>query len=398
MHCIESLLLLHLVVLLPIGICIEEGAQLSSVDVLQNGSVQYTANYDAVDLNEATTKGMSDGEMKDLLHWAIKHSDPKVLQDAASGKIPQDATQRQKEVQEAIEYLRHEPGEAELMKAALEIINNVASGEEARLHAFDALCYLLEPVDNANDLHKIGGIEVLLDSLGDHNSKQLRAAAANALGVAASNNEEFVQRLWEICGADVVDKLLQLARLENQEAAGKALYALSNLLHNEKFRRKFFEARGLATLQRPLAGQDTPPNVRRKALALLADLAHYQETPNEILKLPERGRQLVREIEYQLSIGDWDLTEKALLALKALAEMPGGSELLQGTDPTQQRLQKLIQVITAELAGHEGSEYMEEVKRLAEEVQSTLRNIHMQQASNKDAGVEPSREGDKNEL
>ena len=54
-----------------------------------------------------------------------------------------------------------------------------------------------------------------------------------------------------------------------------------------------------------------------------------QETPNEILKLPERGRLLVRQIESQLSTGDWDLTEKALLALKALAQMPGGSELMQ---------------------------------------------------------------------
>lgn len=70
-HRVVSLTLLHLVVLFPNSLCIEEGAQLSSMDVLQNGSVQYTASYDAVDLNEATNKGMSDGEMKDLLHWAI---------------------------------------------------------------------------------------------------------------------------------------------------------------------------------------------------------------------------------------------------------------------------------------------------------------------------------------
>ncbi len=60
------------------------------------------------------------------------------------------------------------------------------------------------------DLHKFGGIEILLDSLGEQNSKALRAAGANALGVAASNNEEFVERLWDMCGADVMDKLLQV--------------------------------------------------------------------------------------------------------------------------------------------------------------------------------------------
>ncbi len=54
-----------------------------------------------------------------------------------------------------------------------------------------------------------------------------------------------------------------------------------------------------------------------------------QETPHEILKLPEQGRQLVREVEQQLPTGDWDLAEKALLALKALAQMPGGSKIMQ---------------------------------------------------------------------
>ncbi len=44
---------------------------------------------------------------------------------------------------------KHHPTGATL-QAALEIINSVASGEEARLQAFEALSYLLEPVDNAN--------------------------------------------------------------------------------------------------------------------------------------------------------------------------------------------------------------------------------------------------------
>lgn len=39
------------------------------------------------------------------LDLLAEHSDPKVLQDAASGRIPQDATQRQKEVQEVVASL-----------------------------------------------------------------------------------------------------------------------------------------------------------------------------------------------------------------------------------------------------------------------------------------------------
>ena len=66
--------------------------------------------------------------------------------------------------------------------------------------------------------------------------------------------------------------------------------------------------------------------------------------------------------------------------------------------PIQERLQKLIKVTAAELAGPEGSEYMEDVKHTAEEVQSILRNMQMQQASNEDNVVKVSKEGDKNEL
>lgn len=64
------------------------------------------------------------------------------------------------------------------------------------------------------DFHKLGGIEVLLEALGENNSKPLRAAAANALAVAASNNEEFSERLWIMWGPEVLQKLLQVRQRE----------------------------------------------------------------------------------------------------------------------------------------------------------------------------------------
>lgn len=60
------------------------------------------------------------------------------------------------------------------------------------------------------DLDKIGGLDIVLNALGPHNSERLRAGAANALAVAASNNVKFQERLWEKSGKDVVDKLLQV--------------------------------------------------------------------------------------------------------------------------------------------------------------------------------------------
>ena len=37
-----------------------------------------------------------------------------------------------------------------LVQEAISIVGNALAGEEARLRAFEALSYLLEPVDNAN--------------------------------------------------------------------------------------------------------------------------------------------------------------------------------------------------------------------------------------------------------
>ena len=70
------------------------------------------------------------------------------------------------------------------------------------------------------------------------------------------------------------------------DTASKGLYALSKLLGNEKFRRAFLESGGVATLQRLLAGHNTPPNVRRKALAMIADLAHHQVPPQPDITFP----------------------------------------------------------------------------------------------------------------
>lgn len=38
----------------------------------------------------------------------------------------------------------------ECVQAGIDIIGNALSGEEARMQAFEALSYLLEPIDNAN--------------------------------------------------------------------------------------------------------------------------------------------------------------------------------------------------------------------------------------------------------
>ena len=42
-----------------------------SVSVLRNGTVLVQSSYEAVDLSEAASQALPEGELKDLLHWAI---------------------------------------------------------------------------------------------------------------------------------------------------------------------------------------------------------------------------------------------------------------------------------------------------------------------------------------
>lgn len=60
------------------------------------------------------------------------------------------------------------------------------------------------------DLDKLGGVDVLVAALAPANSDAVRAGAAHALAVAASNNAEFQIRLLDAGGEDLVIQLLEV--------------------------------------------------------------------------------------------------------------------------------------------------------------------------------------------
>lgn len=69
---------------------------------VQNESV-ISQTYESVHLSEAARKAKGDeGNLEDLLHWAIEHSDPEQLKQQAEivGRENVDLTGRQKEVQQ----------------------------------------------------------------------------------------------------------------------------------------------------------------------------------------------------------------------------------------------------------------------------------------------------------
>ncbi|KAK7749394.1 hsp70 nucleotide exchange factor fes1 [Diatrype stigma] len=146
------------------------------------------------------------------------------------------------------------PSEAELMQAAVAHITSTDPEItlESRLTAFDNLEQLVESLDNANLLGKLGLWTPLLGLLG-HAEREIRLMAAWCVGTAVQNNAPCQERLVALGG---VERLVGMALgerapafepegavaddapaaqeggAEDKEVRRKAVYALSSAVRN----------------------------------------------------------------------------------------------------------------------------------------------------------------------
>ncbi|KAL2760786.1 hypothetical protein ACRALDRAFT_1066765 [Sodiomyces alcalophilus JCM 7366] len=131
---------------------------------------------------------------------------------------------------EAIASLFSGPSEPELMKAAMEAIQDPEVTLENKLIAFDNFEQLIESLDNANNITNLSLWTPLLDCL-DHEHADLRHMAAWCVGTAVQNNVPTQERLLAMGG---VPRLVALATRSDEEEAvrRKAIYAISSAVRN----------------------------------------------------------------------------------------------------------------------------------------------------------------------
>lgn len=122
------------------------------------------------------------------------------------------------------------PSEAELMRAAMEVLTDPATTLENKLIAFDNFEQLIESLDNANNLEPLALWTPLLSLLA-HDEAEMRRMAAWCVGTAVQNNARSQERLLAMGG---VPPLVALATKEGEEEAvrRKAIYALSSAVRN----------------------------------------------------------------------------------------------------------------------------------------------------------------------
>ncbi|KAB1201710.1 Hsp70 nucleotide exchange factor fes1 [Morella rubra] len=347
------------------------------------GSLFWSTAEDETDLlrssQENSTESVADdhsdsdggfSSLEGMLQWAIGHSDPAKLKETSEDiqrQSPSELKKRQMELKELMEKLKM-PSDAQLMQIAIDDLNNSSLSLEDRQRALQELLILVEPIDNANDLNKLGGLAVVIQELA-HPDTDVRRLAAWVLGKASQNNVVVQRQVLEL-GA--LAKLMEMVKSSSTEEATKALYAVSALIRSNSVGQKLFYAEaGDIMLQDILANRSSDIRLRRKAVFLVGDLTECQLENGDKAEVPFFSDQIfLKSVVDLMASDDLDLQEKALLAIKNLLQLRTAEPLVFkdfcGLDGA---LEKMRQQLQSLIADEDLKDYALDVESLRSEVE-----------------------------
>lgn len=134
--------------------------------------------------------------MNKLLKWSVQNS-----QQPATGTTaaPPSASEAARNLTpDMVNALFGGPSEADLMKAAMEVLHSNEADLENKLVAFDNFEQLIESIDNANNLEPLGLWSPLVQLL-KHDEADMRRMAAWCIGTAVQNNEKAQDKVCIQC-------------------------------------------------------------------------------------------------------------------------------------------------------------------------------------------------------
>jgi hypothetical protein len=149
--------------------------------------------------------------MNKLLKWSVANSEQK----NADGTVtaPPSAEEAKRTLTpDMINALMGGPSDADLMKAAMEVLHSDESDLENKLIAFDNFEQLIEGIDNANNLEPLGLWTPLVQLL-KHEEADMRRMAAWCIGTAVQNNEKAQDRVCLPCVSTLQNTDLRVLEL-----------------------------------------------------------------------------------------------------------------------------------------------------------------------------------------
>eukprot|EP01018_Ginkgo_biloba_P017580 Gb_32042 [translate_table: standard] len=317
-----------------------------------------------------------------MLQWAIGHSDPEKLRGAAQEiqrLTPNELEKRQAEIQELMEKLRM-PSDADLMKIAIADLNNSSLSVEDRHRALHELLVLVEPIDNANDLNKLGGLTAVIGEI-YRVEKELRTTAAWVLGKASQNNPVVQKQILEL---GVIPKLMRMVKSSCSEEAVKALYAVSAVIRNNPDGQAVFYVEGGALmLQDIMSNSSADIRLRRKSVFLVADLAdHHLEIGGPVPSF-QADKEYLKSVVDLTAVPDLDLQEKALMAVRSLLQLNKENVLVfRDFCHLELALEKLRHQIEELMLDENQGDYARDMEALRQEVEAIFyRNMEARTSS-----------------
>ena len=126
--------------------------------------------------------------MNKLLKWSVQNSQRQA--ESENTTAPPNTNEAARTLTpDMINALFGGPSDADLMKAAMEVLHSKESDLENKLVAFDNFEQLIESIDNANNLEPLGLWAPLVQLL-KHEEADMRRMAAWCIGTAVQNNEK----------------------------------------------------------------------------------------------------------------------------------------------------------------------------------------------------------------
>ncbi|KAJ5107605.1 Hsp70 nucleotide exchange factor fes1 [Penicillium angulare] len=169
-----------------------------------------------------------DPQMNKLLKWSVENSQQQ-NEDGTVTAPPSAAEASRNLTPDMINALLGGPSDADLMKAAIEVVYSEESDLENKLIAFDNFEQLIESIDNANNLEPCGLWSPLVKLLEDKEA-EIRRYAAWCIGTAVQNNEKAQDKLIVL---NAIPMLVKVATTDSDAATRKkSVYALSSAVRN----------------------------------------------------------------------------------------------------------------------------------------------------------------------
>lgn len=232
----------------------------------------------------------------------------------------EDIVQRRMKMKKVLKEMDERPNEGQLMGEIIIGLKerglNITEPTDisADIFSLEFLQELVEPIDNANDLDTMGGLDEVLLRI-DSKHADIRQAAYHVLGTASSNND-IVQN--QIVSKNGVRQMVRRLKVENErDAIVKGLYALGAVVrNNELARQAVYDEDFLELLTNFMLDDD--PRILKKCASMVADF--YARDPDVCSKKIVNVDMLIMSLINTIveSSFDLDLREKAMTAIHTM--------------------------------------------------------------------------------